>query len=337
LAQDETPLVSVIIPNYNNARYIETCLDSIYDDDYSELEVIVVDDGSSDGSLEVIQRWRESHPVRFRAFQVYQQENQGTCRTLNRLVSLAKGEFIAPIAGDDYFLPGGIRARVDALCMHPDWLAIFGSCIFVDAHGALANDEISSLFEANKQALASPRFVASELILRWSVPGPSFMARRACYDPNLGIGLYNEELILVEDRDFYLRLLSRRALGFIDVPVGAYRFHQASVSRRQDVSKSVMLSLHRSESDHIADFSGLSGFWLRVMSLRGVTRLKYYDNRSLVNTALHVASSLGVRVAYLVHTIIFQLYQAMVKARLQMYHVPVVKRFAKLFGWNLVQ
>lgn len=306
--QDAIPLVSVIVPSYNHARYIETCLNSIYDDDYSEFEVVVIDDGSSDGSFEIIKKWRENHPGRFRVFQMIQQENQGTCRTANRLVSLAKGEFIALLASDDYLLPGGIRTRVEALSRHREWLAVFGDCILVDEQGAkLGDSALVSLYKANKAALLHPKFITNELILRWSASGPGLMARRACYDPILGIGLYNENLRLMEDRDYYLRLLARNALGFIDFPVAGYRSHRTSVSQRQDIRKNVLLLLWQSNVSHIADFGGLPRLWLRIVSLNWLTSMQYHNNRTLVNTVLHILSSLGVRMAYFIHTLMLAL------------------------------
>lgn len=308
MAQGKTPLVSVIIPSYNYARYIETCLNSIYDNDYPEIEVTVIDDGSSDGSFEIIQTWRKNHPGRFRAFQVHQQENQGTCRTLNRLVSLAKGEFITALGSDDYLLPDGIRARVDALLAHPGWLAVFGDCIVTDGQGLhCGNSALTVLFKANKQALLDPRFIANELILRWSAPGPSFMARQVCYDQNLGIGLYDENLHLFEDRDYYLRLLARNALGFIDITVAAYRVHQASVSNRQDVRKDMRIFQYQSNVSHFRNFTGLAALWLRLVSLYWLTGISYHEQKNLRNILLHSLTSGMVRMAYVLHTSIYNL------------------------------
>jgi hypothetical protein len=135
---------------------------------------------------------------------------------------MARGEYVALLASDDFLLPGGIQARLEYLQTHPDKLAVFSDCIVVDGDGNVTHTSgINDLYHGHTGYLLHDELLPLELILNWSVPGPAFMARRELYRQ---VGLYDESLT-VEDWDMYLRIASRGMLGFIPEPVAAYRFH----------------------------------------------------------------------------------------------------------------
>ena len=105
-----TPLVSILIPLYNHERFISQCLDSIINDPYPSKEIIVVNDGSTDHSLATVQKWYLKNRDKLSGlFTLKTRGNMGLCRTLNELVSIAQGEYIAVLASDDFLLPGGLR------------------------------------------------------------------------------------------------------------------------------------------------------------------------------------------------------------------------------------
>jgi hypothetical protein len=137
---------------------------------------------------------------------------------------MAEGDFITVLASDDYLLKGGIEARVDYLLKRPTLLAVFGDCLVVNEIGEVISESGLSDFRPNgarKKALMNQALLGMELVLRWSVPGPVFTMRRETCET---VGYYDESLI-IEDRDFYLRLLVRGSLGFVDYNVACYRWH----------------------------------------------------------------------------------------------------------------
>ncbi len=218
------PLVSVIIPLYNHERYVERCLESIVKDGYPNIELLIIDDGSKDRSYEIAQEWCTKNRDKFSDIRIVQQENKGIANTLNRLVILANGMYISPIASDDCLLIGGIEARVQFLENNPNLLSVFGDCLVIDEmDNVLSCSGVSEFYDlgARKLALQNHKLIALELTLRWSVPGPIFLARKSTYDI---VGYYDETLT-VEDRDFFLRLLTKNALGFVDYKVACYRWH----------------------------------------------------------------------------------------------------------------
>ena len=240
-------LISVIVPVYNHEKYVVDCLNSVRDSDYKNTELIIIDDGSTDNSCAVVTSWLEANKQFFQRTVFERQANAGVCRTANRLISLARGDIIVPLASDDALLPAGISRRVEFLQDHPHLLAVFADAAMIDVSGTVLCRELEkNLYKGNKKALADPRFIAAELILKWSVPGPVFAAWRGAYDPIQGVGPYDESL-LAEDRDFYLRLLSRHALGYIPDEVALYRHAAGSLCHDPEKTISVRKSILKSE------------------------------------------------------------------------------------------
>lgn len=100
----ELPLVTVMIPSYNHEKYIKESIQSVIDQTYSRLELIVIDDGSKDNSIQIIEEMRLACEQRFEHFQFIFRENRGLSRTLNQGLSLARGEYFSIVASDDIML-----------------------------------------------------------------------------------------------------------------------------------------------------------------------------------------------------------------------------------------
>ncbi len=225
--QTETPLISIVVPVYNHEKFVRKTLDSVLEDGYGNKELVIIDDGSSDRSKDIVEEWIKENENRI-AVKFKSRENRGLTRTLNELIDWAEGEFITILASDDYLLPGGLEKRLNYLREHPEKLAVFGDCIVIDEEGNKIYDSgLSELHRARKKNLFSPDGIKREFILRWSVPGPVLMVRKEIYDV---IGRYDETLH-VEDWDFYLRMAAREVIGFIDEKVAAYRWFDRNVSK----------------------------------------------------------------------------------------------------------
>jgi glycosyltransferase involved in cell wall biosynthesis len=112
-------LVSVIVPVYNHERFICSCLESVAGETYPRMELIVIDDGSTDDSFDLATDWAKISASRFVRVEVSKQQNSGLNCTLNRLIRMARGEFIVILASDDVLIAGGILARVRALLSNP--------------------------------------------------------------------------------------------------------------------------------------------------------------------------------------------------------------------------
>jgi glycosyltransferase involved in cell wall biosynthesis len=252
-------LVSVIVPMYNHVRYIEQCLNSVYNEDYPNIELIIIDDGSKDESVEVAKKWRESHPGKFHRFYLETQENQGICKTLNRLVSVSEGEYIVFLASDDYLLNRGIEAKITALKKNPQWLAVCGDVILVDPEGNIVSDSAIDYYKVNRNTLNVPHLFSREIIMRWGTPFQTMFFQKKAFDPTYGVGNYDENLP-IEDRGMCLRLLSRSSYGFVDFPCYAYRVKQYYPRPQLDGKDWwVMLS-----EKYSSKFSGINRLYLQL-------------------------------------------------------------------------
>jgi glycosyltransferase involved in cell wall biosynthesis len=230
------PLVSVLIPAFNHERYVQRCLDSVLEDPYPAKEIVVIDDGSDDGTADAIAQWVARHgheiPVEFRS-----RANKGVSATLNELAARAHGEFLRLGASDDYLLPGGLHAQVRYLREHPSKGAVIGDSVVVDADGNPVHASgMRDLHGADKHLYLTDDGIRRAVIGQWAIGGPVVLIRKSALET---VDRWNEGLH-IDDWDLFLRLASRDALGFIDVSVCAYRLHGKNLSRTRHVPTRVM-------------------------------------------------------------------------------------------------
>lgn len=297
------PLVSVVIPLYNHESFVIQCLESILEDPYPSKEVLVVDDGSNDNSFAMVQQWFAMNGRQLRGYELRKRENSGICRTLNELVSMASGEFIIPLASDDFLLPGGISARVDYLLKHPEKLAVFADSITVDENAkVLCGSCIEEVFHGRKKYLSDDFLLSYELLFHWCIPGPVFAARRNAYDI---VGFYNEASI-VEDWDFYLRIMGHNnALGFINHPVAAYRMHSRNFSKRLDKHESFRSWPLDGINRNIQYFSGIKRFRLNAMRMKNLGIKAINEGKVFSGLNFKMAGLLLTTLAYAFYEIAF--------------------------------
>jgi len=124
-----TPLVSIVTPSYNQARFLEEAIRSVLDQDYPKLEHLIVDGGSRDGSVEIIERygdqlaWSASEP------------DTGQAAALNKGFAHARGEILGWLSSDDTLLPGAVARVVDELEHDSEAVLVYGEALFVDEQG----------------------------------------------------------------------------------------------------------------------------------------------------------------------------------------------------------
>lgn len=295
-------LVSVVMPIYNHEKYVIECLDSVRDNNYKNVELIIIDDGSIDASASLVQSWLAVNKKYFVRALFHRQTNSGVCKTLNRLISLAQGDVIIPLASDDVLLHAGISLRVNFLLNNPGYLAVFAEAAMINSDGDIICRKMGkNYYKSNPVALGNSKFIATELILRWSVPGPVFAAWKKAFDPLHGIGMYDETL-LVEDRDLYLRLLSRNALGYFPDEVAMYRHVPSSLSRIKMGSKSIHTSILRSEKAACEIFVGKEKLLMKLVALKSeLCLMNLQPERTKAVWFLSLLLQLTVEVVYQLH------------------------------------
>ncbi|MFA4927719.1 MAG: glycosyltransferase [Patulibacter sp.] len=206
-------LVSIVIPTYQRAGFVETAIESVLRQDHPDVELIVIDDGSTDGTTAVLERIAErADPERFRW---WRHENVGQSETTNRAFAAARGELLGYISSDDYFLPGAITRLVEAAREHPDAEVVYPWCDVVD--------------EADR-ATDTLEFIEHSFLdaLRWNMclVGAGALVRRGYLER---VGGWDPTLPHCPDFDWWLRGGDTR---FVCVPerLAVWRRHDESLT-----------------------------------------------------------------------------------------------------------
>lgn len=129
-------LVSVLIPAYNHEQYVQLTIRSIIEQTYQNIELIVIDDGSTDSTWEKINELKSECENRFTRIVFYRKENSGSVVALNKAIEFAQGEYVYIIASDDLAFPEAISVQHQYLVDHLDYALVFGDNIFIDENGS---------------------------------------------------------------------------------------------------------------------------------------------------------------------------------------------------------
>jgi glycosyltransferase involved in cell wall biosynthesis len=214
------PLVSVLLPVYNDARYVELALNSILSQTLGDLELIVIIDGSSDGTPEIVSRFRDPR-IRL----VHNERNLGLAPSLNRGIAAAKGDYIARQDADDIALPHRLRTQIEFLRSHSDVAMVGSWALLIDDQG-------------REQGVLDYPPIA-DIDIKWSLlfRNPfihsSVMMRRDVVDRTGG---YTEDPVIfrafVEDYDLWSRINRVARSANIREPLQVYRLNSMSASAR---------------------------------------------------------------------------------------------------------
>lgn len=211
--------ISLITPNWNGARYLEACLQSVHAQraDGVELEHIVVDGGSRDASLEIIGRHRAGID------QLLVEPDRGPADAINKGLRLATGAWVGWLNADDVLCPGALARAVDTALRHPRAALLFGRCRIIDEDDREIRKGITRFKECFFPISSRFTFQCINYISQ-----PATLFRR---DAVVAAGPLREDLKAAFDYEFFLRLL--RQGGAVRVPGGplaAFRWHASSIS-----------------------------------------------------------------------------------------------------------
>jgi glycosyltransferase involved in cell wall biosynthesis len=203
------PLVSIVIPSYNHASYLQAAIDSILAQDYPRIELIVIDDGSTDGSPSILR----SYGSRFH-WEI--QTNQGQVATLNRGWLMSRGDVLGYLSADDLLLEGAISSAVRCLERNPD--AVLAYCDFnlIDPDSAVV------------RRVRAPEFDYRRMVVEIECPpGPGAFFRRSAFEK---AGTWNTQFKQMLDYEYWLRLGLHGRFVRIPEVLAAYRVHPGSQS-----------------------------------------------------------------------------------------------------------
>lgn len=224
------PLVSVVVSCYNHEKYVQDCIQSIIDQTYENIELIIIDDGSKDTSVQKIEEMTEICTQRFVRFEFRHRENRGLCATLNEALDWCRGKYYSPFASDDIMLPERISIQIEFLEQHPNICGVFGG--------------LKILFPDNKIKIKKFKrkdyFFEDILYYKHELSAPTAM-----YNLNMvrDVGGYLEHLGY-EDWYLYLKLSEKkRGMALIPELFAYYRQHNENTHKNNEFMHSERLKV----------------------------------------------------------------------------------------------
>lgn len=226
----DTPTVAVVIPVYNCSAFIDEALESIESQTRTPDRVVVVDDGSTDGSGGKVRSFAEGSRL---PIEVITQENHGIAAARNVAVARCTEEFIAFLDGDDAFYPSFLERAAGTLCRHRDLVVCFLDRDVVDEEGNFMRRDLDHpdfrAFPVARRADGTSVLEESPFIrlAAGNVIPIGLMVRRSAFE---AVGGFDMAQRAVEDKPFLMRLAKLGRFGFIDEPLGIWRRHRANTS-----------------------------------------------------------------------------------------------------------
>lgn len=211
LIQSNNPLVTVYVLNYNYAKYLKDCINSVLLQSYDNYEIIIIDDGSTDNSKEVLSEYESYERIR-----VIYQENIGLIKSIFGAFSIANGEYVVRVDADDWIAPQFIEKLVGGIEVDECIAMIFPDYYEVDESGQLLHRVKRHDFSADVTLLDQPAHGACTLI------------RRSAY---FDVGGHNQKLQCQDGVDIWLALTGKYKVANIKEPLFYYRKHSRSLTK----------------------------------------------------------------------------------------------------------
>ena len=208
------PLVTIITPSYNQGKFIRETIDSVLQQDYRHIEHIVVDGGSTDNTIAILQSYAQSDG----RFRFISEPDRGQSHAINKGLAMARGEIIGWLNSDDTYLPGAIRKAVHALLSHPEWGMVHGHC-----HVANETNQITSSFPTEPAD-------AQKLYHTCCICQPAAFIRKNVFEQMNGV---DENLHFCMDYELWMRVAKSHIIGYIPEFVATARLHSNCKSATQ--------------------------------------------------------------------------------------------------------
>ncbi|QGJ70496.1 Glycosyltransferase [Planctomycetales bacterium 10988] len=208
--QPHLPLVSIVIPAYNHAKYLLKAIESVTAQTYPSVEIIVINDGSTDSTAEILNHF--NHP----RVQIIHQANCGQAETLNRGWKLAKGEYLGYLSADDQLTPQAIETSVQVFKDNPEIILTY--CDF----------ELISPHSKKLYKIPTPDYNYYKMITRLECyPGPGVLFKKSCF---LKLGGWDRSYVQIPDLEYWTRLGELGSFQRISQVLAYFRSHDGSMT-----------------------------------------------------------------------------------------------------------
>lgn len=261
------PLVTVVIPSYNHEHFIQDCINSIINQNYQNIELIIIDDGSTDQSVKKIEQLIEHCVHRFTRFEFRNRSNKGLCNTLNEALAWAKGDFFSVLASDDMIMPDKVSIQVDYLIKNEKCVAVFGGMKSIDADGKVIGQRVKKYKKFDFKNI---------LMHKHRLPAPTQLIRKSIFDKTEG---FNANL-KIEDWDMWLKLSQFGTLDYLPQIFSLYRSHDDNTMKK--------FNLISQERMKIINLYQNSPYYARAWKRIKMMDFSYYIDNNDLNNALSV-------------------------------------------------
>ena len=218
IVADNSPLVSIILPTYNCASFLPHSIGTILSQTYNSYEIIVIDDGSTDNTKEVL------YPFMQRIKYIRSEQNKGLPTARNIGIRPAQGKYIAFIDADDLWLPEKLQTDIEYFETHPEVSMVYSKHINVDEKGEDLNGNTRKQLPSGNiflQLFSEQNFVISS----------SVVVRKEVFETT---GLFDEQLVNCQDWDMWLRIAFHFKVAGINKPLVKYRHNPHSLSKNRN-------------------------------------------------------------------------------------------------------
>ena len=221
--ESTSPLISVIIPAFNAELYIKEALESVCSQTYVNLEIIIIDDGSSDRTREIIEKFQDAR------IRLISRENRGLIATLNEGIEISRGDYIARMDADDICLSTRLETQVEYLRKHNNIGLLFTGIECIDENGRKLREKVST---------KSRKLEPVELLFGCPVCHPTVMFDMTKLKKS--DIQYDKAYCLAEDFELWTRLVSITEIGIINKVLFKYRIHPNSITSKNNEKQRIV-------------------------------------------------------------------------------------------------
>lgn len=251
-AQSPVPKVSVIMTAFNREKFISEAIRSVFQQSFTDLELIIIDDGSTDKTAEVASRFMYDSRVRV----VKNEKNLGIARTRNKGLELARGKYIAPLDSDDIWLDREkLRKQVEFLDENPDYCLLGGGIMHIDIDSKPIKKVLFPIYDSliRNIILQFNPFAQSTLLFRKAVA--------------LECGGYSTEYVICDDYDLWLKMGTKHKFTNIPQVLSGYRIHGENITKKKRLTaaREIREIVRKNSRLYPRAFLGIAKAYLRIL------------------------------------------------------------------------
>lgn len=217
--ESKKPLVSIIVPSYNHQDYIHECIESILNQSYENIELIIIDDGSKDNTYEIICEYEKRIKEKIGQYLIMKKNNEGVSKTINLGIEKSTGEYICIIASDDIMMSDRISIQVEYMIKKNSRVSCGNSYII---RGCSITNELVITDVLKENYYKGSQFY--KLIENYFISTPTIMLKKDVIDE---FGTFNSKFS-IEDWPYYVDIARKCNIDYIDEVLCAYRLHSSN-------------------------------------------------------------------------------------------------------------